>query len=125
MNIKVGDIVTYEGYTTRLMTNYDSTIRLSHFGFVDCTIDNLTLTKSIDLPELAVGDLVIVDDIPQEEKSDYIVRWNESKDYIINSKTPYWIDVIDNTEHYGPVVKIKDQWFLPYHITPVQDYDIV
>lgn len=125
MNIKVGDIVMYKGYIARLMTNYNSTIRLSHFGFIDCAIDNLTLAKSIDVPELAVGDLVIVDDIPQEEKSDYIVRWNESKDYIINSKIPYGIDVIDNTEHYGTIVKIKDQWFLPYHITPVQDYDIV
>lgn len=74
MSIKVGDIVMYKGYITRLMTNYDSTIRLSHFGFIDCTIDNLTLAKLIALPELAVCDLVIVDDIPQEEKNDYIVR---------------------------------------------------
>ena len=107
------------------MTNYGSTIRLSRFGFIDCTIDNLTLTKSIALPELAVGDLVIVNDIQQEEKNDYIVRWNKDKDYIINSKIPYEIDIIDNTEHYGPVVKIKDQWFLPYHITPTASYDII
>ena len=125
MSIKVGDIVMYKGYITRLMTDYDSTIRLSHFGFINCAIDNLTLVKSIVLPELAVGDLVIVDDIPQEEKIDYIVRWNGSKDYIIDSKIPYKIDVIDNTEHYGPIVKIKDQWFLSYHITPIVTYDMI
>ena len=125
MSIKVGDRVLYKGYVVRLMTNYESTILLSHFGFIDCAIDNLTLIESIVLPKLAVGDLVIVNDISQEEKNDYIVRWNGEKDYIIDSKTPYKIDVIEDTEHYGLIVKINDQWFLPYHITPTINYDMI
>ena len=60
-----------------------------------------------------------------EQKDDYIVRWNGEKDYIINSKTPYKIDVIEDTEHYGLIVKINDQWFLPYHITPTINYDMI
>lgn len=47
------------------------------------------------------------------------------KNYIINSKTPYKIDVIEDTEHYGLIVKINDQWFLPYHITPTINYDMI
>ena len=43
MSIKVGDIVLYKGLAVRLMAKYTSRMKLSHFGLVDGTVNDLTL----------------------------------------------------------------------------------
>ena len=114
MSVKMGDMVIYNGRTVRLMTHRDSATRLTHFGIVDCNLDDLILAKSTILPNLKEGDLVIVDDIPQEEKDNYITRWDR-----------YKVDMIMKTDYHGLVVKIDNEWFSAYHVLPVTGYDMI
>lgn len=125
MSVKMGDMVIYNGRTVRLMTHRDSATRLTHFGIVDCNLDDLILAKSTILPNLKEGDLVVVDDIPQEEKDNYITRWDRYKENIVTSKEYYKIDMVMKTDYHGLVAKIDNEWFAAYHIVPVMDYDMI
>ena len=75
MSIKVGDIVLYKGLAVRLMAKYTSRMKLSHFGLVDGTVNDLTLIESVVRHELKVGDYVIVNNISQDDKDAYITSW--------------------------------------------------
>ena len=125
MSVKMGDMVIYNGRIVRLMTYRDSATRLTHFGIVDCNLDDLILAKSTILPNLKEGDLVIVDDIPQEEKDNYITRWDRYKENIVTSKEYYKVDMIMKTDYHGLVVKIDNEWFSAYHVLPVTGYDMI
>lgn len=127
MNIKVGDIVLYKELTipVRIMAQYTSRMKLSHFGLVNGTINNLTLVKSVVLPELEVDDLVIINDITQDDKDQYLTSWRTEHEDMVQSKMPHKIDGVQNISYFGLVVKINDEWFLPYHLKPVVGYDII
>lgn len=125
MNIKIGDMVIYEGQTTRFMKYSDSTIRLSYFGDVGLNINDLPLAKSITLPDLKVGDLVTIDDIPKEEKDNYVVWWNKYKEFMVKSNAIFKIQKVERTKYHGLIFKISDEWFSAYHVIPVPDYDMI
>lgn len=125
MDIKVGDIVLYRGLAVRLMSKYTSQMKLSHFGLVNGTINNLTLVKSVVLPELKVDDLVIINDITQDDKDQYITGWRTEHEDMVQSKMPHKIDDVQDTDYFGLVVKINDEWFFPYHLGPVAGYDMI
>lgn len=125
MSIKVGDIILYRGLPVRLMSEYASRMRLSHFGLVRATVDNVILVKSVVLPELKIGDLVIVNDIPQDDKDQYVTSWRPKHEDIVKSKMPHKIDAIKDSQYFGLVAKINDMWFLPYHLEPAPNYDMI
>lgn len=125
MSIKVGDRVLYNGHTVRLMGVHPIRLKLSHFGTVDGTIRDLILMESTVLPLLNAGDLVFINNIPQGEKDAYPHHWTSIYEDMIKSETPHKIDAIGDSKYFGFVVKINDIWFLPYHLEPVQGYDIV
>lgn len=125
MSIKVGDIVLYRGLFVRLMAKYTSRMKLSHFGLVHTTIDSVTLIKSSVLPELKVGDLVIVNDISQDDKDQYVTGWRPEHEDIVRSKMPHKIEDVEDTDYFGRVVKIDDEWFFSYHLESVTDYDMI
>lgn len=127
MNIKVGDIVLYEELTipVRIMAQYTSRMKLSHFGLVNGTIGDITLIESVVLPDLKVGDYVIVNDISQDDKDGYITGWRSEHEAMVQSNMQYRIDFVKNVDYFGPVVKINDEWFFPYHLEPVVGYDII
>ena len=101
MHIKMSDMVIYNGRIVRLMTHRDSATRLKE------------------------GDLVIVDNIPQEEKDDYIIKWNHYKEDMVKSKEYYKIDMVMKTDYHGLVVKINNEWFAAYHVVPIVTYDMI
>lgn len=125
MSIKVGDIVLYKGITTRLMSIHEIRMKLSHFGVVDGAIGDLILMKSTILPTLNVGDLVFIDNIPQDEKDAYPPCWTSFHEDIVKSEIPYKIDAIKTSQYCGLVAKINDMWFLPYHLEPAPNYDMI
>lgn len=125
MDIKVGDIVLYKGLAVRLMAKYTSRMKLSHFGLVDGTVNDLTLIESVVRPELKVGDYVIVNNISQDDKDAYITSWLPEHENMIQSKMPYQIDDVQDINYFGLIVIIDDVWFFPYHLEPVVDYDMI
>lgn len=125
MTIKVGDIVLYRGLAVRLMKKYSSRMKLSHFGLVDGTVDDLILVESVFLPELKIGDLVIVHDIAQDDKDQYVTGWRTEHEDIVQSKIPHKIDDFRDVDYLGLIVKIGDEWFYAYHLEPVTNYDMI
>lgn len=125
MTVKVGDIVRYAGIEQRLMMCSADMFRLSHDGHMGFSSYRLRLVESTTLPELKVGDLVYVNNIPIEEKNQYVATWDMRSEETVNSSQPYTIDFIHNTKCYGQVFEINGRCFLPYHLTPTMDYDMI
>lgn len=130
MNIKVGDIVEYHGTHARVMRIEDDyngahIAELAAREFNEYVpINELTLIKSVQLSEFEPGDLVIVHDIPTYEKDNYTCGWMPGMDFALDGQPQEITDVKDDSEE-GLVVQIQNYWFSAYHITHVQNYDIV
>lgn len=125
MTVKVGDIVRYKGIEQRLMMCGTYIFRVSHNGSIGGSPSSLELGEPVILPNLEVGDWVIVDDIPAEEKKAYLTTWYDGYEEIVTSGKPHPIDEIHDTIVYGTTVKINNYWFLPYHLTKTDGYDII
>lgn len=125
MHVKTGDIVRYRGKTQRLMMCGTHIFRLSHDGNIGYLYHNLELVKSVQLPSLEVGDWVVVDDIPMYEKNTYVTSWYSGCEEIVTSEKAHQIKEIRDTVVYGQVVKIDNYWFLPYHLTLTNGYDMI
>ena len=125
MTIKVGDIIRYKGIVQRLMMCGTHIFRLSHHGSIRDSYHNLESVESVTLPNLEVGDWVIVNNIPIEEKNLYLTPWYGGCEQIVTSGEVHQITEICDTVLYGQVVKIDSCWFLPYHLTPTNGYDII
>ena len=120
MEIKVGDLVSYKGYTVRVMNILNDTIRLSRFGTVDSDMSQIKLVKSVIIPEFKNNDRVIVRDIPDEEKSEYGCFWDSD----MNKYVGKIVKVCTRTKRKDRV-QIDGWYFNTYHLEPVHDYDIV
>ena len=125
MTIKVGDIIRYNGIEQRLMTRAINMFRLSHNGNIGDSYHNLELVESVTLPNLEVGDWVIVNNIPMEEKNAYFTPWYGTCEEIVTSGEPHQIEAIYDTVDYGKVVRLDQHMFLPYHLTKINNYDII
>lgn len=71
MHIKVGDIVRYGGVNQRIMMRGQYISRLSTYGVIDNSLCHLDLVESMTLPHLEVGDWVLINNIPIQEKNAY------------------------------------------------------
>ena len=125
MDMKVGDIVRYGGSEQRIMMRGLYLSRLSTHGVIDNSLCHLDLVKSVTLPHLEVGDWVLVNNIPIQEKTVYPTPWYGGCEKIITSGHPHQIEAIYNTVDYGKVIKIGEHMFLPYHLTQTNGYDII
>lgn len=125
MNMKVGDIVHYGGSEQRIMTRGLYLSRLSTYGVIDNSLCHLDLVKSVTLPHLEVGDWVLVNNIPIQEKNAYLTPWYGGCEEIITSVHPHQIEAIYDTVDYGKVIKIGGHMFLPYHLTLTNSYDMI
>ena len=131
MEIKIGDIVEYKGQPCRVITKQSSVTHPTRFELaVVCDefirkIDSnhVLLIESVDVPELTVGDLVYINDVPKCERRRYESLWVPEMDEYIGN----WYQVTDTADNYefGPIVKLGDWWFQTYHLDPTGDYDIV
>lgn len=130
MNIKVGDIVEYNNVHARVMCMEDESngVHIAELAAQEFNtyvpINELTLIESVQLSEFEPGDLVVVHDIPPYEKDNYTCGWMPSMNFTLDGQPQKIIDVQGDDEE-GLIVKIHDYWFSAYHITHVQNYDIV
>ena len=125
MHIKVEDIVRYGGVNQRIMMRGQYISRLSTYGVIDNSLCHLDLVESVTLPHLEVGDWVLVNNIPIQEKNAYPTPWYGGCEEIITSGHPRQIEAIYDTVDYGRVIKIDEYMFLPYHLTPTVAYDMI
>lgn len=120
MEIKVGDLVSYRGYTVRVMNISDGTIRLSRFGTVDFDKTKIQLVESINIPKFENNDRVIVRNIPDEEKSEYGCFWDREMNKYIDK-----IVNINTRTKRSDRVKIDGWYFNTYHLELISDYDMI
>ena len=134
MDIKVGDIVKYQGKTVRVMekVTIESTsniqLRLSCFGWgCGISLDDVELVESIDLPTIKDGDEVIIKPIPFGEQNYYGVGWGPTMDGFVsdNHDTTHKITDISYVDRYGWIGTINHYTFHLYHIEPTNSFDIV
>ena len=102
MDIKVGDIVRFEGRDVRVL-RVASSIWLSYFG--------------------PVGDSVTILDIPNRERMHYGPGWQYEMTQMIGSTQT--VTEVRCDKHLGQRVRLSGWWFCTYHLEPENNYDIV
>lgn len=125
MRFKVGDLVEYRGVTVRVMCTKDGDITLAKFGSFREDDPRIKLVLSTKLPELKVGDLVRVCDIPESEKHAYGCFWSDHMDNLIGQ-----IVKVRRLCTTNGIVKIGGWSLYTYHLKPVDQrptdsFDIV
>lgn len=131
MDIKVGDIVSYNNNHARVMRiieddedgEYKAHLVAQKLD-IHIPLDELELIESVELSNFEPGDLVIVRNIPQYEKELYGCGWLTSMNKILDGE-PHTIKHVVTHEEEGIIVQIKGCWFQTYHVEHVQNYDIV
>lgn len=118
--IKVGDLVSYQGCTVRVMSIVNSTIRLSRFGAIYFDEAKIQMVESVNIPKFKNNDRVFVRDIPDEEKSEYGCFWDRGMDKYVGKIVTICTDIKRPDR-----VKIDGWHFNTYHLEPVRDYDII
>lgn len=118
--IKIGDLVSYQGHTVRVMSIINGIIRLSRFGTIYFDETEIQLIESVNIPKFKNNDRVFVRDIPDEEKSEYGCFWDSGMDKYVGE-----IVTICTDTKRPDRVKIDGWHFNTYHLEPVRDYDII
>jgi hypothetical protein len=118
--IKIGDLVSYQGHTVRVMSIINGIIRLSRFGTIYFDETEIQLIESVNIPKFKNNDRVFVRDIPDEEKSEYGCFWDRGMDKYVGE-----IVTICTDTKRPDRVKIDGWHFNTYHLEPVRDYDII
>lgn len=122
MDIKVGDIVRFEGRDVRVL-RVASSILLSYFGPVRGSLANLELIESYDPPKFEVDDSVTILDIPNSERMHYGPGWQYEMTQMIGSTQI--VTEVRCDKHLGQRVRLGGWWFCTYHLEPENNYDIV
>ncbi len=134
MDIKVGDIVKYQGETVRVMEKVtiaatsNVQIRLSYFGWGSgISLDDIELVESIEPPTIKDGDKVIIKPIPLGEKDYYGVSWGITMDNFVSNDhdSIHEITKIHYVDRYGWIGTINHHTFLLYHIEPANSFDMI
>ena len=138
MNIKVGDIVSYNGINARVMRigsiddDGDPNITLAASKPIrDAYMDELELVESVKLPELKPGELVIVHDIPTYEKEKYGCYWvfgSSGMDAVIEAcklGEKQTIEEVRDHPEEGLIARIGGFWFQMYHLASTNNYDMI
>ena len=132
MDIKVGDIVTIRGQKQRVMQLNRYCITLSHTGMFNlCDFERYMsvfkddiIVEHVTLPQLNIGDLVVVKPITIAEQNRCGLMWWPEKDAYIDKVWP--MTRIINTKSDGQIATLGDgQAFQIYHLEKVKDYDMI
>ena len=127
MDIKVGDIVEYQGRQYRVLKCLQRSKKKLHlFGDFSSALvyeSDVKLVNSIETPTLKVGDTVIVHNIPACEKTALNGVWVGP----MNSKIgkTFKVKKCINHDEYGPMALLDDRWFRTYHLEKINDFDII
>lgn len=130
-DVKVGDIVSYDGHVARVMEKTNITMETLYplIRIIGPTIDSrlhptdVQLVKSIKLPQLKIGDRIHVDDVPEHERCLGGSVWLSDMIDFINKE--YIVQDLWDHPRFGPVAKLGDWWFRTYHLSSISQYDIV
>ena len=130
-DIKVGDVVRYDGRVARVMEKIgirmDNTLPIIKVVgpnfYAKLHPSNVLLIESIELPQLKVGNRVHVDEIPQYERRRDDGIWLDEMDAYIGKE--YLVTELWNHSQLGPLAKLNGWWFRTYHLSKVSDYDII
>lgn len=131
MDIKVGDIVEYEGVRQRVMGIYrDGTVSLSKQGlFTFQPLKALTLVESVQLPVIKAGDMITVKELPMGEVWFTYLKTIHHALYEVNHNKPMVVEEVLNDDMFGPraLVRIDDIifGFYLYCVEKVNNYDMV
>ncbi len=121
--MEFGEIIEYQNMEQRIMGSIIKSdglwVRLSISGLVPAeTIKRLQPAPKNDI---AVGDMVFIYDIPRAEKVQYLSGWSDKKQSHLAPRGPFYVDCVD-----GQCVRIEGgYWFLSYHLTKVNQYDMI
>lgn len=124
-DIKVGDIVTYNGELARVLyKRSDPHVRIVGQNIdVNVRLSDLQLIESVHLPQFKIGDLVHVNDVPEYERNfDGDIWVPEMADCIGND---YVVTELWRHSRWDNLVKLDGWWFHPYHLSDVTQYDII
>ena len=125
MTVKVSDIVSYGGPHYRVMKRSPRVVYIS--GKNDdhvVPVSDVTLVKSTTLPNIEVGDNVIVHTIPRYERDEEMDGvWVSEMDEFIGGT--YVVEKTWSHEEYGPLVKLNGYWFQTYHPEPIHAFDMI
>lgn len=124
-DIKVGDIVTYNGELARVLyERSDPSVRIVGPNIdVNVRLSDLRLIESVQLPQFKVGDLVHVNDVPEYERDFNGDIWVSEMADCIGKYYP--VTELWHHSRWGDLVKLDGWWFHAYHLSDVNQYDIV
>lgn len=121
--MEFGEIVEYQNMEQRVMSSIIKSdglwVRLSISGLVPAA----TVKRLQPAPRnnIEVGDMVLIYDIPRAEKVQYPGGWSAKKQTYLAPRGPFEVDGIQ-----GQCVRIKSGgWFLNYHLTKINTYDMI
>ena len=127
MDIKVGDIVEYDGRQYRVLrcsSGFEKKLHLfSDFSSALVYESDVKLVESIQVPTFEIGDHVVVNDIPSCEKTASNGVWVSRMNSRIGDV--FRVENYQNHSQHGPLVLLDGLWFRNYHLEKVEDYDIV
>ena len=123
MTVKVGDIVCFQGRNVRIMKINGSTTRVSYYGDVNHVFNDAELVHSVCLPQLKIGDEIVIRPIPGEEQRQYGSGWVPFMNDCFN-KTFVVYDVWGN-DIIGANVSAGGWIFQTYHLERIAQYDII
>ena len=127
MDIKVGDIVRYQGRTYRVLNRVNSSMKelqiFGSFGGTWVYEPDVTLVESIQVPTFEIGDYVVINDIPSWEKAAGNGVWVSRMNSRIGGV--FKVEDYQNHNQHGPLVLLDGLWFRTYHLEKISDYDII
>ena len=131
MDIKIFDIVDWNGFRGRVMGKSKRLDRLNYISTSSCGVVDVyhtELVESVTIPTFAIGDIVNVLPIPSEEKTSYPLGWMIGMTEFVNQQDVAHkvTDINEQTSYEKPSYQLDNTfWFCPYHLEKLPKYDIV
>lgn len=122
MNIKVGDIIRYNGRDVRVM-KLNNFPKLAYFYQVYNRLTDDMLVESDDSPEFEIGDEVVIHPIPREERLCYGSGWRSEMTPLVGSTQT--VTEVRYSPECGRRVKLGGFWFQVYHLERANQYDMI
>lgn len=122
MDIKVGDIIHYNGRDVRVM-KLDAYPQLAYFDRVHTRLTDDMLVESVSSPEFEVGDEVVIHPIPREERLCYGSGWRNVMTPLMGSTQT--VTGVRYSPERGRRVKLNGYWFQVYHLERANPYDMI
>ena len=127
MDIKVGDIVEYDGHHYRVLktlTIPSHSLQISGpFGNVTVKKSDVSLIEPVKLPTLKIGDAVVVNNVKRDEEIPTNGIWIPTASDRIG-KT-FIVEDLLNHQVYGRLAYFDGIWFRTYHLEKINEFDIV